>query len=171
MISLDNAFSIEDLANFDRRVRELTGREKIEYVTEHKFDGLSMSLIYEKGALVRAVTRGDGTTGEDVTPNVRTIRSIPLSIGAADLKKAGIASSFEVRGEAIMTRKAFRGDERAAGRLGIEALRQSAKCGGGFGARARSEYYAVAQPGIFSRITCWWMGVCRRNGTPRCWRR
>ncbi len=73
MISLDNAFSFEELANFDRRVRELTGREKIEYITEHKFDGLSMSLIYEKGALVRAVTRGDGTTGEDVTPNVRTI--------------------------------------------------------------------------------------------------
>src|ERR1700733_2461840 len=71
MGSLDNAFSFEELANFDRRVRELTGREKIEYVTEHKFDGLSMSLVYENGALVRAVTRGDGTTGEDVTANVR----------------------------------------------------------------------------------------------------
>jgi DNA ligase (NAD+) len=106
MISLDNAFSFEELANFDRRVRELTGRERIEYITEHKFDGLSMSLIYEKGALARAVTRGDGTTGEDVTPNVRTIRSIPLWIDAARLKKAGIPDSFEVRGEAIMTRKA-----------------------------------------------------------------
>ena len=107
MISLDNAFSFEELANFDRRVRELTGREKIEYIAEHKFDGLSMSLIYEKGALARAVTRGDGTTGEDVTPNVRTIRSIPLWIDAARLKKAGIPDSLEVRGEAIMTRKAF----------------------------------------------------------------
>lgn len=107
MVSLDNAFSFDELANFDRRVRELTGREKVEYVTEHKFDGLSMSLIYEKSGLVRAVTRGDGTTGEDVTPNVRTIRSIPLWINAADLKKAGIANNFEVRGEAIMTRKAF----------------------------------------------------------------
>jgi DNA ligase (NAD+) len=107
MVSLDNAFSFDELANFDRRVRELTGREKVEYVTEHKFDGLSMSLIYEKGALVRAVTRGDGTTGEDVTPNVRTIRSIPLWIDAAQLKKAGIPHSFEVRGEAIMTRAAF----------------------------------------------------------------
>src|SRR5580693_1453926 len=96
MVSLDNAFSFEELANFDRRVRELTGREKIEYITEHKFDGLSMSLIYEKGALARAVTRGDGTTGEDVTPNVRTIRSIPLWIDAARRKKAGIADSFEV---------------------------------------------------------------------------
>ena len=107
VISLDNAFSFDELANFDRRVRELTGREKVEYVTEHKFDGLSMSLIYEKGGLVRGVTRGDGTTGEDVTPNVRTIRSIPLWIDAAQLKKAGLAGNFEVRGEAIMTRKAF----------------------------------------------------------------
>ena len=107
MGSLDNAFSFEELANFDRRVRELTGREKIEYVTEHKFDGLSMSLVYENGALVRAVTRGDGTTGEDVTPNVRTIRAVPLWVDEKQLKKAGIASSFEVRGEAIMTRKAF----------------------------------------------------------------
>jgi DNA ligase (NAD+) len=107
MGSLDNAFSFEELANFDRRVRELTGREKIEYVTEHKFDGLSMSLVYENGGLVRAVTRGDGTTGEDVTPNVRTIRSVPLWVDEKLLKKAGIASSFEVRGEAIMTRKSF----------------------------------------------------------------
>jgi DNA ligase (NAD+) len=107
MVSLDNAFSLEDLAQFDRRVRELTGREKIEYIAEHKFDGLSMSLLYEKGILVRAVTRGDGTTGEDVTPNVKTIRSIPLSIDAALLKKAGVPANFEVRGEAIMTRKAF----------------------------------------------------------------
>jgi DNA ligase (NAD+) len=107
MVSLDNAFSFEDLEAFDRRVRELTGREKIEYVCEHKFDGLSLSLLYEKGKLVRAVTRGDGTTGEDVTPNVKTIRSIPLSIDAALLKKAGLQGTFEVRGEALMTRKAF----------------------------------------------------------------
>jgi DNA ligase (NAD+) len=107
MVSLDNAFSIEELAQFDRRVRELTGREKIEYIAEHKFDGLSMSLLYEKGMLVRGVTRGDGTTGEDVTPNVKTIRSIPLSIDAALLKKTGLPANFEVRGEAIMTHKAF----------------------------------------------------------------
>jgi len=107
MISLDNAFSFEELAAFDRRVRELTGREKIEYIAEHKFDGLSLSLLYEKGRLARGITRGDGTTGEDVTPNVKTIRSIPLSIDAALLKKTGIPQDFEVRGEAIMTRKAF----------------------------------------------------------------
>jgi DNA ligase (NAD+) len=107
MISLDNSFSLEELRNFDRRVRETTGREKIDYVGEHKFDGFSLSLIYEKGRLVRGVTRGDGTTGEDVTPNVKTIRSIPLSVEPSLLKKAALPENFEVRGEVIMTRKAF----------------------------------------------------------------
>ncbi|MGA8222086.1 MAG: NAD-dependent DNA ligase LigA [Candidatus Acidiferrales bacterium] len=107
MVSLDNAFSFEELRAFDRRVREITGREKIEYIGEHKFDGLSMSLLYEKGILTRGVTRGDGTRGEDVTPNVKTIRSIPLKIEAALLKKTALPGTFEVRGEAMMTRKAF----------------------------------------------------------------
>ncbi len=107
MVSLDNAFSLEELANFDRRVRQATGREKIEYTTEHKFDGLSMSLLYEDGLLVRGVTRGDGRTGEDVTPNVKTIRSIPLNLDAGRLKTAGLTGNFEVRGEGIMTRKSF----------------------------------------------------------------
>jgi DNA ligase (NAD+) len=107
MVSLDNAFSTEELQDFDRRVRELTGRERVDYVAEHKFDGLSMALIYENGLLARAVTRGDGTTGEDVTPNVKTIRSIPLRLDPAALKKAGLRGDLEVRGEAIMTRKAF----------------------------------------------------------------
>src|SRR6202453_3829016 len=103
MVSLDNAFSFEELANFDRRVRQATGREKIEYTTEHKFDGLSMSLVYENGALVKGVTRGDGRTGEDVTPNVKTIRSIPLNLDVGRLKKAGLTGNLEVRGEGIMT--------------------------------------------------------------------
>jgi DNA ligase (NAD+) len=107
MVSLDNAFSVEALRDFDRRVRETTGREKVDYIAEHKFDGLSMSLVYEGGRLVRGVTRGDGITGEDVTPNVKTIRSIPLNVDPALLKKAGLPGNFEVRGEAIMTRKAF----------------------------------------------------------------
>jgi DNA ligase (NAD+) len=107
MISLDNCFSSEALQAFDRRVRELTGREKVDYVAEHKFDGLSLSLVYEKGRLARGVTRGDGTTGEDVTSNVKTVRSVPLSVDPALLKKAGLDGDFEVRGEVIMTRKAF----------------------------------------------------------------
>ncbi len=69
MLSLDNAFSFEALHDWDRRVREGSGQEKIEYIAEHKFDGLSISLQYEGGVLTRGVTRGDGTTGEDVTPN------------------------------------------------------------------------------------------------------
>jgi DNA ligase (NAD+) len=107
MVSLDNALSFEALGEFDRRVRELTGRERVDYVAEHKFDGLSLSLVYEKGKLVRGVTRGDGTTGEDVTPNVKTIRTIPLGFDVERLKKAGLPENFEVRGEAIMTRKSF----------------------------------------------------------------
>ena len=107
MMSLDNTYSFDDLRDFDRRVREVLGREKVEYVCEHKFDGLSISLIYEDGRLTRGVTRGDGTTGEDVTPNIKTIRSIPLSVNAAAAKKIGLASEFEVRGEVVMSRKAF----------------------------------------------------------------
>ena len=107
MISLDNAYTYDELKDFDRRVRELAGRDRIEYVTEHKYDGLSLALIYEAGRLVRGVTRGDGTRGEDVTPNVRTIRSIPLVLDAAAIKKLKLPGSLEVRGEVIMTRRAF----------------------------------------------------------------
>jgi len=107
MMSLDNAYAFEELRDFDRRVRELAGRETVEYVAEHKFDGLSLALIYEDGALVRGVTRGDGQTGEDVTPNVKTIRSIPLRLDRDVLKKLALPADIEVRGEAIMTRAAF----------------------------------------------------------------
>src|SRR6266436_794879 len=107
MLSLDNAFSFDALRDFDRRVREGIGRESIEYIAEHKFDGLSIALWYDDGVLVRGITRGDGTTGEDVTPNVRTIRSIPLRTDKESLKKAKVPASFEVRGEVMMTRKAF----------------------------------------------------------------
>src|SRR5258708_2479848 len=107
MLSLDNAFSYDALRDWDRRVREGSGHEKIEYIAEHKFDGLSISLQYEDGMLARGVTRGDGTTGEDVTPNVKTIRSIPLRVDAAALKRIKLPADFEVRGELMMTRKAF----------------------------------------------------------------
>ena len=107
MLSLDNTYSYDELRDFDRRARERAEREKMEYVAENKFDGLSLSLVYEDGVLARGVTRGDGTTGEDVTPNIRTIRTIPLRVDPAALKKHGLPRDFEVRGEAIMTRKAF----------------------------------------------------------------
>src|SRR5215470_6575120 len=107
MLSLDNAFSYDALREWDRRVREGSGREEIEYIAEHKFDGLSISLQYEGGVLVRGVTRGDGTTGEEVTPNVKTIRSVPLRVHAAILKKVKLPTDFEVRGEVMMLLKAF----------------------------------------------------------------
>src|SRR5437899_223066 len=118
MLSLDNAFSFEALRDWDRRVREGSGHEKIEYVAEHKFDGLSISLQYEDGVLARGVTRGDGMTGEDVTPNVKTIRSIPLRVDAAALKKAKLRTDFEVRGEVIMSRKAFEALNRQQEQIG-----------------------------------------------------
>ncbi len=107
MVSLDNAFSYDQLRDFDRRVRQGSGREQIEYVAEHKFDGLSISLQYMNGGLARGVTRGDGRTGEDVTPNVKTIRSIPLRVELSALKRLKLPPTFEVRGEVLMTRKAF----------------------------------------------------------------
>jgi DNA ligase (NAD+) len=130
MMSLDNAFSFDALQSFDRRVREGIGRESIEYIAEHKFDGLSIALIYEDGALARAVTRGDGTTGEDVTPNVRTIRSVPLRVDKETLKKSKVPDSFEVRGEIIMTRKAFealnRNQEETGGKIFANARNAAA---------------------------------------------
>jgi DNA ligase (NAD+) len=107
MLSLDNTYSVDDLRDFDRRVRELAGRERVEYVAELKLDGLSMALTYQGGELVRGVTRGDGEVGEDVTSNIRTIRSVPLRLEAKKLKLIGNPERFEVRGEVIMTRKAF----------------------------------------------------------------
>ena len=107
MLSLDNTYSIDDLRDFDRRVRELAGRAKVEYVAELKLDGLSMALTYEEGGLVRGVTRGDGEVGEDVTSNVKTIRSVPLRLEAKKLDLIDRPARFEVRGEVIMTHKAF----------------------------------------------------------------
>src|SRR5438876_5520465 len=95
MLSLDNAYSEEDLRDWERRVHELSGRKDIEYVCELKLDGMSLAVRYEDGRLVRGITRGDGTTGEDVTSNVRTVRSIPLSISKEKLKKTGVPLDFE----------------------------------------------------------------------------
>src|SRR5262249_30534110 len=107
MLSLDNAFNEEELRNWDRRVRELSGSAKVEYVCELKLDGMSLAMTYEKGRLERGVTRGDGSVGEDVTTNVRTMRSVPLLISAATMKKAAVPPDFEVRGEVIMPIASF----------------------------------------------------------------
>jgi DNA ligase (NAD+) len=112
MLSLDNAYSEEELRDWDRRVRQLAGNLAVEYTAELKLDGLSLALHFEAaeggGArLVRGLTRGDGQIGEDVTSNVRTIRSVPLSISAERLKEAEVPADFEVRGETVMPLQAF----------------------------------------------------------------
>jgi DNA ligase (NAD+) len=107
MLSLDNAYSEDELRAWDARVRELSGRNRVEYVGEYKLDGMSLALWYENGSLVRAITRGDGTVGEDVTANVRTMRSVPLTISAAKLKAAHLPVDFEARGEVVMPFAAF----------------------------------------------------------------
>jgi DNA ligase (NAD+) len=104
MLSLDNSYNLEELRAFDERCRRLADGRQFDYVAELKIDGLSLSLHYEDQLLLRGVTRGDGRTGEDVTQNVRTIRSIPLKI--RDSKKSP-GRKFEVRGEAFIPRDVF----------------------------------------------------------------
>jgi len=104
MLSLDNSYSIDELRAFDERCRKLAGGESLEYVAELKIDGLSLSVHYEDGSFVRGVTRGDGSRGEDVSSNVRTIRSVPLKLHK---KAAAIAREIEVRGEAYFGRRIF----------------------------------------------------------------
>jgi DNA ligase (NAD+) len=113
MLSLDNAYNAEELRAWSERVvGGLTSADVVRYVCEFKLDGLSLALQYEAGArgeavLKSGVTRGDGTVGEDVTTNVRTIRSVPLQVSAAKLAKAGLPQQFEVRGEVVLPQKAF----------------------------------------------------------------
>ena len=103
MLSLDNSYNADDLVDFDRKARELGKLETIEYCIEPKFDGASISLIYENDSLVRAATRGDGVEGEDITTNIKQIRSIPLT---AAFSKYGIRQ-IEIRGEIIMSKQSF----------------------------------------------------------------
>ncbi len=100
MLSLSNSYSLEEIKEFDARVRKAVGRE-VEYVCELKYDGLAISLSYENGILIRAVTRGDGVQGDDVTNNVKTIRSIPLKL------RGNFPPELEIRGEILMPRSEF----------------------------------------------------------------
>jgi DNA ligase (NAD+) len=103
MMSLDNTYSIEELREFDARVRKLLPNEKVEYVLEPKIDGVSISVRYEDGKLVVGATRGDGTTGDDITANLKTIRAIPLQL---HVKHPPVR--LEVRGEAYMAVEDFK---------------------------------------------------------------
>ena len=119
MLSLDNTYNVDDLRNWERRVHELSGRKDIEYVCELKLDGMSLAVRYQDGKLVRGITRGDGSVGEDVTANVRTVRSIPLSISKEKLKAAGIPRDFEVRGEMLMPIGSFKKMNEERGKQGL----------------------------------------------------
>ena len=103
MLSLENSYNAEDLNDFDRKAREGAQLDNITYCVEPKFDGASISLVYENDMLVRACTRGDGVAGEEITQNIKQIRSIPLSI---PLSEYGI-QQMEIRGEVIMSKKSF----------------------------------------------------------------
>src|SRR5271165_73960 len=131
MLSLDNTYSEEELRDWERRVHELSGRNDVDYVCELKLDGMSLALIYQDGKLVRGITRGDGSVGEDVTLNVRTVRSVPLSISKEKLKKAGIPADFEVRGELLMPLAAFKrmNEEREGKGLSLFANPRNATAG------------------------------------------
>src|SRR5437660_245228 len=131
MLSLDNTYSEEELRGWERRVHELSGRKDVDYVCELKLDGMSLSLGYDDGHLARGVTRGDGSVGEDVTLNVRTVRSVPLSIPKEKLKKAGIPADFEVRGELLMPLAAFKkmNEDREAQGLSLFANPRNATAG------------------------------------------
>src|SRR5580692_3939020 len=127
MLSLDNAYSAEELADWDRRVHELAGSLPVDYTAELKLDGLSVALRYEPtpdgGArLAFGLTRGDGQIGEDVTSNIRTIRSVPLSISAQLLRKAAAPQVLEVRGECVMPQAAFLRTNEEREREGLPAF-------------------------------------------------
>jgi len=102
MLSLNNAFTESDVSGFDRRAREALGRDEIEYAAEPKFDGLAISLVYDRGRLVHGASRGDGYTGEDVTGNLKTVRSLPLR-----LRGTRPPESVEIRGEIVMYKADF----------------------------------------------------------------
>jgi DNA ligase (NAD+) len=117
MLSLDNAFSDEELADFDRRVRERLEVAVVDYAAEPKLDGLAVSLLYENSVLIRAATRGDGVTGEDITSNVRTIASVPLRLAGQ-----GIPARLEVRGEVYISHAGFERLNRQAQAQGQKAF-------------------------------------------------
>jgi DNA ligase (NAD+) len=104
MLSLENSYNADDLIDWDRKAQELTGTSKIEYCVEPKFDGASISLIYEQDMLIRGATRGDGVEGDDITTNIRQIRSVPLS---AKFSEYGI-QQIEIRGEVLLTKNHFK---------------------------------------------------------------
>ena len=118
MLSLDNSYNSDDLTDFDRKARELAGLSQIEYCVEPKFDGGSISFIYENDLLIRGATRGDGVEGDEVTTNIKQIRSIPLSAKFSDY---GV-QQVEIRGEVLINKKNFAKYNEALAEQGLAQL-------------------------------------------------
>ena len=142
MLSLDNSYSRQDVEDFDRRVRQSLPDEAVEYVFELKIDGVALSLVYQDSLLVRAITRGDGVQGDEITANARTIPTIPLR-----LRQPGI--DCEIRGEVYMESSDFAPAQRPAHSRRRAALRQSAQLHGRFAQAAKPQPSGQAQPALF----------------------
>ena len=158
MLSLDNAFDEVELRDFDRRARELADAEELDYVGELKLDGVSMAVRYAAGRLDLALTRGDGETGEVITPNARTLRTLPLSVGPSALRTARVPEMFEVRGEVVMPKAAFAELKPAPARGEGEDVRQPAQRGGGIAPDARRARHRIAPPRLLSLPAARWGG-------------
>ncbi len=157
MLSLANAFEEQELVDFDRRVRERLGVEEIEYAAETKLDGLAASIRYEDGLLVSGATRGDGTRGEDVTQNIRTIKSVPLHLRGDDFPRV-----LEVRGEVFMTEEGFRrlNEEQARREEKVFANPRNAAAGG---LRQLDPSITAARP---LTMVCYGIGDVREGWLP-----
>ncbi len=149
MLSLDNTYSEEELRNWERRVHELSGRDEIDYVCELKLDGMSLALHYENGKLVRGITRGDGSIGEDVTLNVRTVRSIPLSIPLDKLKKAGIPADLRSPRRNAHAHRSLQENEPGARAKRPVCFRQPAQCHRRHRPPTRAQHHRGTPAGLF----------------------
>jgi len=156
MLSLNNAFNEEEVGAFDRRVREGLGTDQVEYAAEPKFDGLAVSLTYEKGRLVTGATRGDGYSGEDVTGNLRTIRAVPLG-----LRGQRVPDRVEVRGEVLMLRRDFERLNRAQQERGEKTFANPRNAAAGSLRQLDSRITASRQLTFFA------YGLGEAEGTPR----
>ena len=157
MLSLANAFSEQEVCDFDRRVRERLGAAQAEYVAETKLDGLAVSILYRQGRLVHAATRGDGFTGEEVTANVKTIRSVPLR-----LRGTRFPRRIEVRGEIYLSQTGFEQLNREQSRRGEKPFANPRNAAAG-SLRQLDPRITAARP---LRILCYGVGAVAENGLP-----
>lgn len=157
MLSLNNAFNEEEVGAFDQRVKKLLGVDSVEYVAEPKLDGLAVSLTYQKGELTGGATRGDGHTGEDITLNVRTIRSVPLK-----LRGRGYPELMEIRGEVFLGHDGFRRLNEAQRKAGAKTFVNPRNAAAG-SLRQLDSSLTAARP---LEIFCYGMGKVERGEIP-----